>query len=150
MPALIPARLERFPMGKVVGGGRFALSYDDWKYHRAVLGGTGSGKSKFLELFYSYLLHHHQSGILIDPHGDLADNLLAFVAHRKRNGDDALWRRVHYLEVGPQSAFSYDPFALAPRLADVSRIEYDAWLKAKVDRVCRAFLLLSAVLYCTT
>src|SRR5437867_2716820 len=129
-----------FNLGHVIGqvGIPFQMMWDDLRHHMAVLGGTGGGKSKFLELLCSYLLLFGIAGMFIDPHGDLSNELLAFLAHRRRMGDDTTWRRVHFLRVGVKGSFAFDPFANMPRRCDVSPREYHALLKAKVDRIVKA------------
>ena len=109
----------------------------------AVLGGSGSGKSKFLEGFLRHCLLQNKSFALWDPHGDLAKALLAFVAARKASpeiGDDELWRKVHYLELTPDCVFSFDPVARAPLRSAVGDYAYFQWLKTRVDRICKVML----------
>src|SRR5262245_7959605 len=115
-----------FNLGHVAGREDipFQMTFEDLKHHMVLLGGTGGGKSKFLELLCSFLLLLGIAGLFIDPHGDASKELLAFLAHRRRNGDDTLWKRVNYLEVGVNSAFSLDPFANMPRRCDVSPRKY--------------------------
>lgn len=108
--------------------------------HMAVLGASGSGKSKFLELLCRYSLLAWQGGMLIDPHSDLADELMAFVAYRKKIGDDALWRRIHFLEVSSSRAFAFDPFVRLPLRSSVSKLVYEQRLKTVVDRMRRTML----------
>src|SRR4051812_42446959 len=48
----------------------FSTAYTD--VHMAVLGESGSGKSKFLELYNRYLLLDGEGGALFDPDNDLA------------------------------------------------------------------------------
>lgn len=107
--------------------------------HLAVLGGTGSGKSKFLELLMRRVLLSGRGLCFIDPHGDTAEDLLAYVGHRRgEKGDDALWRRVHYVEATYESVPKYDPFRFRPLrpIAPQSReAAYVAWLHTKVDRI---------------
>jgi hypothetical protein len=48
-------------------------------HHLYVLGGSGGGKSKFLELLVRLLILHDVGFCLLDPHGDLTQNVLAFL-----------------------------------------------------------------------
>src|SRR5437764_541470 len=59
---------------------RFRLTDSQVSVHMAVLGGSGSGKSKFIELFLRQRLLDGKAFGLWDPHGDLAKSLVAFVA----------------------------------------------------------------------
>src|SRR3954447_9288067 len=92
-PGLLPQPYApiNFPLGTVVPAGQeFRLKEEHVRAHMAVLGGTGSGKSKFLELFMRYLVRHRHGFCLIDPHGDLAEDVLAYVAKRRGlDGDKA-------------------------------------------------------------
>src|SRR5437764_1455345 len=69
----------------------FSTSYAD--VHMAVLGESGSGKSKFLELYNRYLLYSGEGGMIVDPDNDLADAILGFIAYRYKIGDEAIARR---------------------------------------------------------
>jgi hypothetical protein len=72
-------------LGQVVGAGE-GLSFepDDRYKHLYVCGGTGVGKSKFLEhLIRQDILawRHHRCGMmLLDPHGSLYDGIVAWLA----------------------------------------------------------------------
>src|SRR3954451_18320091 len=72
--------------------------------HMHVLGKTGSGKSYFLAgLFLSF----HQAGMpvtLIDPHGDLAELVLAQLAERDVFSDPSVYERLVYLDVPAAAA----------------------------------------------
>ena len=75
---------------------------------------------------------------LIDPNGDLAEDLLAFAAYRKARGDDTLWRKIHYVEPSYEMVFGYDPFTFRPAHPippEHGEAAYRAWLHTKVDRV---------------
>lgn len=124
----------------VCSGEEFSLTSAQLAVHMAVLGNSGSGKSKFLELLLrQYLVDHHPFA-LWDPHGDLTKALLSFVAARKADGDDVLWRKVHSLELSPDSVFSYDPVARAPLRSQVGTYAYFQWMKTRIDRLCQATL----------
>lgn len=58
---------------------RFGLKRIDRRRHLYVVGKTGSGKSKLLELLLASDIVGGYGCCLIDPHGDLADELLKFV-----------------------------------------------------------------------
>lgn len=106
---------QKFPLGILQSspdGGAFHLSEAQLFHHSCVLGQTGSGKSKFLELLMRYLTVHGTGGFcLIDPHGDLSEDLLAFLRYRMvMKGDRELIKRFHYLEPSFEQVFHYDPF----------------------------------------
>jgi len=73
---------ERGGQGLVIGeaGGRpVTLSSEVLGRHLAVFGATGSGKSTLLLTLATELLRSDMGGTIIDPHGDLADDILARV-----------------------------------------------------------------------
>lgn len=111
------------------------------RVHMAVLGESGSGKSKFLELYARHLLMLGEAGMLIDPPKDLADALASFVAYRAHcAGDAGLLPRVHFLDVTDDRAFRFDPFVTLPRRSAAGKFVFDNALDVKADRVVRQVL----------
>ena len=53
------------------------------RFHTHIIGGTGKGKSKLLELMMRYDLKHRNGFILIDPHGDLYKNMVDFCTRHR-------------------------------------------------------------------
>lgn len=130
-----------FDMGTVAGEGTpFLLTPDQISVHMAVLGGSGSGKSKFVELLLRQYMLDGKGFCFVDPHGDTAAGLLAFAAGLHAHGKGEVWRKVHYLDLTPQCVFSYDPAARAPLISEVGRYTYYQWLKTRVDRLVRNIL----------
>src|SRR3954466_7456008 len=87
------------------------ITRQEARAHMHVLGKTGSGKSYFLAgLFLSF----HQAGMpvtLIDPHGDLAELVLAQLAERDVFSDPSVYERLVYLDVPAAAAAGrYLPF----------------------------------------
>ncbi|MBK8902028.1 MAG: type IV secretion system DNA-binding domain-containing protein [Anaerolineaceae bacterium] len=62
------------------GISKFSIQLQKLNTHMYVVGRSGKGKSKFLEGFLWQLINHGQGCGLIDPHGDLASNLLKLLA----------------------------------------------------------------------
>jgi len=62
-----------------LNGKQQIIDFDDMFLHWLVVGGTGRGKSKMLELRMRYHLDNNHGLILLDPHGTLYDDLLAYV-----------------------------------------------------------------------
>lgn len=58
---------------------KFGIKRIDRRRHLYVVGKTGSGKSRLLQLLLISDIHNGEGCCLIDPHGDLADELLMFV-----------------------------------------------------------------------
>ena len=84
---------------------------EHFAHHSAIYGGTGHGKSKLLEHIMRELLKHERGFCLVDPHGDLAEDLLSFCCrHRKALSPHQL-KHLHYLEPSNDEwTFAFDPF----------------------------------------
>src|SRR5215212_7485173 len=100
--------------------------------HMHVLGKTGSGKSYFLAgLFLAF----HEAGMpvtLIDPHGDLAELVLAHLVDSGEFSDKKAYERLVYLDVPSAAAAGmylpfnyleqpYDDHAMAELVAEAAR-----------------------------
>ncbi len=66
-------------------GKRFGIKRIDRRRHLYVVGKTGSGKSKLLELLLISDIQNGHGCCLIDPHGDLAEELLNYVPKERIN-----------------------------------------------------------------
>src|SRR5581483_10872308 len=65
--------------GPVVSKVPFGLSVADRRRHLYVIGKTGSGKSTLLRNLIVQDLEAGRGLMLLDPHGDLADELLDYI-----------------------------------------------------------------------
>jgi DNA helicase HerA-like ATPase len=137
---IIPEGDASFSLGRFLDSDRqFTITERDMATHMAVFGRTGSGKSKFLELLLCLLMAVYRGFCLIDPHGDLSEDVLARACTRHR----AIRRRLHYLEPSFDWVFGYDPFRFQPGKAvpeTFREAAYLAWLSAKVDRVAEILI----------
>src|SRR2546426_944649 len=78
--------------------------------HVAIFGGTRKGKSKLLEMMLRQLLVSWRSGFcLIDPHGDLCDELLGYIALHWSKMPETKRSHIYYLNPSEQ-LFAFDPF----------------------------------------
>src|SRR3977135_2969895 len=81
------------------------LQPDDRLIHTHVIGSSGSGKSKFLEWMMRQDLKNRQGFCLIDPHGKLYDDVVAYCARH------VLDREIVLLDVSsPDSIVGFNPF----------------------------------------
>jgi hypothetical protein len=103
--------------------------------HVAIYGGTGRGKSKFLELLLRQLLEQGRGFCLLDPHGDLAKEMAAFIYMKLAKLPRHLTDNVHFLDPASDRTFSFDPLEYHGDPAHHHR-----WLEAKVDVTARAIL----------
>lgn len=108
------------------------LSLSEARVHMHVLGKTGSGKSYFLASLFLSLYLAGQPVTLIDPHGDLAQLVLAHLVHAGALVTPQQRSRLIYLDV-PAAAVDnrflpfnllaqpYDDHAMAEHVAEAAR-----------------------------
>lgn len=121
--------------GQILAAGRsnLRLKPEHLFRHAFIAGGSGSGKSKLIELLIRQLVGLGIGFTYLDPHGDGAEAAMRYLAvHQVDPG------RVHYLRPGIERCYSFDPFAHPPE--GVCRRKYTAWLTATVERTVDAFL----------
>src|SRR2546422_843576 len=83
------------PLGYTRDGKLFCLTDTDAEKHIWLQGVSGSGKSWALCWIILALLRNNRNCIVIDPHGDLAELLLTYLAHsgfwESEKGYEKLW-----------------------------------------------------------
>ncbi|MBN2086796.1 type IV secretory system conjugative DNA transfer family protein, partial [Candidatus Peregrinibacteria bacterium] len=62
---------------------KFGIKRDDRRRHLYTVGKSGSGKSKFLELLIKEDLEAGKGVGVLDPHGDLIDNIMRFIPENR-------------------------------------------------------------------
>lgn len=71
---------ESIQLGRLLSHDReFGLERSDLERHLFILGQTGTGKSTLLKNLASQLIHAGEGVSLIDPHGDLSEELLRLI-----------------------------------------------------------------------
>ncbi len=63
----------------------FGISREDRRRHLYVVGKSGTGKSKLLELFISEDIKNGEGVAVLDPHGDLVDNVVRMIPEHRKN-----------------------------------------------------------------
>lgn len=84
---------------------KFRLSAKEIATHKHVIGLTGQGKSKFLA---NYALQLFESGIpfcLVDPHAELADDLLALFSDTGHFSGNTPHQRIKYVDFSRRDRF---------------------------------------------
>ncbi len=141
MSRLLSNRPLALSVGKKMGSEQmpFILNEPCLSRHIAVFGGSGSGKSKFLELLCRLLLDNYRGFCLVDPHGDLSEDILAYAAQEtEKYQSDAICKRIHYLEPSFETVFGLDPFEFRPSQSvpdELRENAYHAWLHTRADEV---------------
>src|ERR1700680_3903754 len=99
-------------------GRKIHLSPKDRRTHTHVIGSSGSGKSKFLEHMMRGDLKNGQGFCLIDPHGELYDEVAHYAAHH------VLRRDIILLNLSrPQGIFGFNPFEPSPRVQTSAQVD---------------------------
>lgn len=62
---------------------QFGIKRNDRVKHLYIIGKTGMGKSRLIELLTLSDIHQDKGICVIDPHGDLANNILRFIPKRR-------------------------------------------------------------------
>jgi hypothetical protein len=89
----------------------------DRSRHMYIIGASGTGKSYFLQNIIQQDIARGRGGVLIDPHGELYDNVLRFCAQKP-----ALAKRVVLFNPSQQHdyVFGFNPLARQAYLPDVT------------------------------
>ncbi|MBC8116971.1 MAG: DUF87 domain-containing protein, partial [Candidatus Saccharimonas sp.] len=64
---------------------QFGIYLDDLRRHLIVVGKTGSGKSNFLQNVVVQQIEQNRGVVLVDPHGQLVEEVLEFIPPRRTN-----------------------------------------------------------------
>ncbi len=107
----------------------YVLSSREVNAHRHVMGLTGQGKSKLLASIFVQL---HLQGVacaLIDPHADLAHDVLANLYDRGYFANESGYRRLRYVDFSRQDAYlpfnvlsqPYEDHAVALHIAEACK-----------------------------
>jgi len=105
-----------------------------------VLGRSGSGKSKLLELLVRRCIASFQPVVVVDAEGDLTEDIAAYCVRRMTDtGSEALLQRLHYLRPSWDSVFGFDIF-------DCEHVPDDptarrAWLHTRAQRMVSIIIL---------
>lgn len=88
-------------------GRLFGIRLEDRRQHIYMVGQTGTGKSTLLHTLMRQDLVDGRGFAFIDPHGDLAESLMARVSPEQRA------RVVHFDVPNPEALFTFNPLACA-------------------------------------
>jgi len=64
---------------------KFGIKREDRRRHLYMVGKSGTGKSKLLELFITEDIRQGEGVAVLDPHGDLVDNIMAMIPKERMN-----------------------------------------------------------------
>jgi len=103
--------------------------------HLGILGLSGVGKTYFLEHLIRQDIDRHTGFVLFDVHGDLADNIIAYLADRSRSDPSILTRTILIEPFDPDFSIGFNPlqknphtslFLQAQELAHILRSRWEA------------------------
>jgi len=83
--------------------------------HLAIMGLTGVGKSYFLENLIRQDIDHGTGFVVFDVHGDLADNIVAYLAERATDNAELLDRVVLIEPFDPTHTIGFNPLERTTR-----------------------------------
>jgi DNA helicase HerA-like ATPase len=129
---------------------RFRLSENDRVTHAYIIGVTGKGKSRLLQhLLFQDIVSGRGCGLL-DPHSDLADDLLRYLAGHSR-GAATQWGRIVYFDPSREDylipfnvlATGFSPYETATNVVEAMR---RTWPKALEEAPRFANIALASIL----
>lgn len=110
--------MKRLFLGFDARGRKIHLSPEERRTHMHVIGSSGSGKSKFLEWKMRGDLRNGQGFCLIDPHGELYDEVVHYAAHH------VLRRDIILLNLSsPQAIVGFNPFEPSPCVQTSAQVD---------------------------
>lgn len=107
------------------------LGYDDLSKHMYVIGGTGVGKSRAIEAWVMQHVQGRQGVGVIDPHGELYDNLVARIAAL---GERVYERVVLINPLDPEHIVGINPLELKSGEVAERRAQFLASVVTKIFR----------------
>ncbi len=126
--------------------------------HIYILGATGSGKTKLIESLIRQDISYGNGFCLLDPHGDLSQNILKFMANRLKHAPydflDLLNEKITLIEpFDPRGVIGFNPleakrtpsFAVAAELVAIfKKVWENAYWGPRMEELLRnAFITLS-------
>jgi len=87
---------------------RFGIKRSDRRHHLYLVGKTGTGKSTMIANLARQDIMHGEGLALLDPHGDLVEELARSVPHERRSD------LVYFNASDPASTLAFNPLELTP------------------------------------
>ena len=131
------------------------IAEQDRLIHMYVVGATGSGKTKFLESLIRQDIDSRQGCGIIDPHGDLIDDLRAYLAvEGLKQGEEFLREQIVLIDLtDPHQTVAFNPIEQFPGIpageqaaeliSSFRRIWADSWGVRMEDLLRNSLIALS-------
>jgi len=105
----------------------FRLSATDLRTHKHIMGVTGQGKSKLCALYAADLIEQGIGTAVVDPHSDLAADVLRILAHRGYFSRPGAYQKLLYIDFSRRDRFipfnplkqPYDTHTIARNIVEV-------------------------------
>jgi hypothetical protein len=97
----------------------------DRAIHMYVIGASGSGKTKFIEFSIMQDIKLGNGFGIIDPHGDLIDETIGFLAcHYEETQDESIFDRVVIVDpTDPQYTVAFNPLEILPGVEPIEQAQ---------------------------
>lgn len=100
------------------------VSEKDRTTHTYVIGASGSGKTKFLEFLVQQDIAHGNGFAVIDPHGDLVEELKGFLAYYAQDKSQFLAEQVVLIDpTAPDTTVAFNPLEPLPGVSAVEQAQ---------------------------
>ena len=134
LPSTAPARITLGTQGLPLLGRPFVLEPAEVATHKHVIGVTGQGKSKLLASMYVQLMNQGVGCALIDPHADLAADVLGILADTGFFERPDAYERLLYIDFSDRERFlpfnvldqPYDDHTVAKNIVEACKRAWPA------------------------
>lgn len=99
------------------------VSDKDRSTHLYVVGATGTGKTKFIEFLIRQDIQNGNGFCVIDPHGDLIEDIKGFLACRYSNEHDVLDKVILIDPTDPKYSVAFNPLEPLPGISVAEQAE---------------------------
>jgi TraM recognition site of TraD and TraG/Type IV secretion-system coupling protein DNA-binding domain len=137
-PPGLPAQGK--PLGRGAGGEPVALAVADARYHLHLLGPTGVGKSTLIARLALADLETGRGAVVIDPKGDLVEEILERIPARQKERVDLL-DPLDHAPPGLNVLEGPDHDLVVDQLVGIFRRVYERFWGPRTDDILRAGLL---------
>lgn len=128
------------PLGLSAHGAPVVLAVDDARYHLHLLGPTGVGKSTLIARLVLSDLQAGRGAVVIDPKGDLVEEILARIPNQAQERVDLL-DPLHPSPPGLNVLEGDDPDLVVDQLVGIFRRVYERFWGPRTDDILRVALL---------
>jgi hypothetical protein len=130
------------------------IAEEDRATHLYVIGATGTGKTKFLEYLIQQDIEKKNGFGVIDPHGDLVEDIKSFFTLKHDPTDEEITERIIYIDpTDPEFTVAFNPLEKIPNISVAEQanelvsafknIWQDSWGARMEEMLINSFIALS-------